>query len=160
MKEPKEPKRFWSKVAVGEPDECWEWLAQKTGQGYGRFGIPTGKNQPWKIRPAHRVSWFLTFGPIPEGLYVCHHCDNRGCVNPYHLFLGTHKDNQVDAAKKGRMAKGEDNGKSKLTEEEVLEIREMYSEGDWTQQEIADAFDVSNATIYKILKGKTWAWLV
>jgi len=154
MKEPKEPKRFWSKVAVGEPDECWEWLAQKTGRGYGRFQINC---KPWQ---AHRVAWVLTFGPIPEGLQCCHHCDNPSCVNPYHLFLGTNKDNIVDAAKKGRTARGKDHWKSKLTVGDVLEIREMYAEGDWTQQDIALAFDVSRPTIYKILSGETWAWLV
>lgn len=138
----KEPRRFWSKVDVGEPGECWEWLAGKS-HGYGAFWIHN------KHQRAHRVSWVLTFGPIPRGLCVCHKCDNPGCCNPYHLFLGTPSDNRQDAVQKGRRSLG-------LTEEEVLEIREMYIRGDWTQQLLAEAFGVSSQTISKILRRQTW----
>lgn len=106
----KEPKRFWSRVAVGEADECWEWRVAKNSDKYGNFWI---HDRSWR---AHRVAWILTYGPIPNGLLVCHKCDNPGCCNPYHLFLGTSKDNQIDSARKGRQA-------AKLTEEDVLKIR-------------------------------------
>lgn len=148
----KEPKRFWSKVDVGEGDACWEWQAGKSDTGYGQFGI---RGRLWG---AHRVAWVLTFGPIPEGLLVCHRCDNPGCVNPYHLFLGTHKDNRRDAARKGRVTKGEGVCSSKLTEDEVWEIRELLEEG-VPRQEIADEFGVSRWSINAINRGKFWSWL-
>ena len=148
-----EPRRFWSKVDVGEPEECWEWLAHKNGCSYGGFGI---KGKMWL---AHRVVWVLTYGPIPKGLLVCHRCDNPGCCNPYHLFLGTDADNRADAAEKGRTARGKRNGNSKLTKEEVLEIRELYADDDWSQSELANAFDVHNATISRILRRRRWKWL-
>ena len=147
----KEPRRFWDKVDVGEADECWEWQAGKR-RGYGLFGIH------YKMWSSHRVAWILTFGPIPKGLLVCHYCDNRACCNPYHLFLGTNADNLGDAARKGRMLRGEQDGNSKLTEEEVLEIRKMYAEG-YTQQELADEFGVSVSQINNIVNRKNWAWL-
>lgn len=140
------PKRFWSKVDVGELDECWEWLAGKSAGGYGKFSI---HYETWM---AHRVVWILTYGPIPEGLCVCHHCDNKSCCNPYHLFLGTRGDNNRDAMRKGRKSK-------KLTEDDVREIREIYADNTQTQQDIADEFDVRVSQINKILRGRQWFWL-
>jgi len=135
----KEPRRFWSKVDVGEPDECWEWLASGNEKGYGKFRI---KGRLWY---AHRVAWILTYGPIPKGLLVCHRCDNRGCCNPYHLFLGTSKDNVADAVEKGRYAK-------KLTQENVSEIRSLYATGEWTLWNIADEFGVTRPAISYVLR--------
>jgi len=143
----KQLKRFWSKVDKQGLDECWEWTASKNGVGYGQLRINH------KIYYAHRVSWFLSYGKIPADLEVCHHCDNPSCVNPDHLFLGTHLDNHLDSASKGRKAK-------KLTIDEVQEIQEILAEGGWTQQEIGDAFGVARETISQIKRGKTWAWLV
>lgn len=148
----KNPERFWSKVEVGEIDQCWEWLAQTTGRGYGRFQI---HGRGWQ---AHRVAWVLTFGPIPRGLLVCHHCDNRGCCNPYHLFLGTQVDNMTDAARKGRLGRdmrGERNPNSQLTEDDVLDMRDLYASG-WTQQELADEFGVSQPHVSKVVSQKSW----
>ncbi len=149
----KTPKRFWSKVDVGKVDECWEWKAGKKGRGYGMFGIN------YEMWYAHRVAWILTFGPIPEGLLCCHHCDNPGCCNPYHLFLGTIRDNNVDSFRKGRTARGEKQGGSKLTEEDVLEIRRLYKAKERNQQDLADKFGVSHVTISRIVRRKRWAWL-
>lgn len=145
-----EPKRFWSKVDVGEVDECWAWQAGKDRQGYGHFSI---HNKLWQ---AHRVVWVLTFGPISEGLLVCHHCDNKGCCNPYHLFLGTHADNRADAVGKGLLYGHITH--SGLAEDDVLTIRELYAEGNWTQQELADEFGVSNPTISHIICRRTWSY--
>ena len=137
-----EPKRFWSKVDVGDPRECWEWLAGMQGS-YGSFWI---NYQTWY---AHRVAWVLTYGPIPEGLCVCHHCDNQACCNPYHLFLGTIADNNLDALRKGRL-------RTKLTEEEASEIRELYTTGKYSQLEIADEFGVSRCHVSRIINRQTW----
>ena len=87
-------KRFWSKV--NKTDGCWEWTAYLNKQGYGRYGI--GSN----VYRAHRLAFEEAYGPIPEGMFVCHKCDNPSCVRPDHLFLGTNSDNLKDCSAKGR----------------------------------------------------------
>jgi hypothetical protein len=111
--------RFWSKCATGEANCCWQWLGTTNAQGYGRF-LLLGKN-----RRAHRVAYLLTFGDIPNDLHVLHRCDNPGCCNPGHLFLGTNKDNSDDKIAKGRQAhvRGERNGNAVLTPAQVAIIR-------------------------------------
>lgn len=148
-----EPKKFWGKVDVGHPVDCWEWLATKNNYGYGKFHL-SGKT--WL---AHRAAWILIFGPIPKGFCVLHRCDNPPCCNPSHLFLGTRGDNIRDAARKGRMASGEEHYQSKLTEEEVLEIHKLYDTSEWTLAGLAEEYGVSTGTIGRVLSGKTWSWL-
>ena len=109
---------------------------------------------------AHRVSWTLEHGEIPAGMCVCHHCDNRRCVRPDHLFLGTAKDNMQDMVKKGRATKanrGSGNGMAKLTEEQVYEIREVSKYGDLKR--LGEKFGVSKSSMYEIRTRKTWGWL-
>lgn len=98
--------RFWSKIGPQRDDGCREWTAGKFRYGYGAFLLDG------KLRKAHRVMWELHFGPIPEGLFVCHHCDNPPCVEVSHLFLGTPLDNMRDKIAKGRLvaSPGERNG--------------------------------------------------
>lgn len=146
--------RFADKVDRRGPDECWEWQGSRYPNGYGQFGAGgthTG---------AHRASWELAHGPIPEGLFVLHHCDNPPCVNPAHLFLGTQTDNLRDAARKGRLTGGgplgERHGRAKLTEAAVLEIRRRYREAGETQAELGSAFGVVQTNVGRIVRGETW----
>lgn len=141
--------RFWEKVIVGTESECWEWIGSKT-KGYGRLGF-----QGRSALQASRVSWKIHFGAIPEGLYVCHKCDNRGCVNPAHLFLGTPKDNQQDMSKKGRCARGERHPQSKFTRQDVIDIRRKYKLG-VSQRKLAKRYNVKQQAISRVISGKRW----
>ena len=142
--------RFWEKVEKTE-NGCWEWTAGKFNAGYGQFAV-NGKHQL-----AHRFSYELTYGEIPDGLFVCHRCDNPPCVNPEHLFLGTHADNMADRNEKGRVSKGEEHYYSKLTEENVLEIRQRVASGKWgIKSKLAKEFGVSNPQISDIVNRKKW----
>lgn len=122
--------RFWKHVDVRGEDECWEWKACKDNRGYGKLSS-THKKSPLR---AHRVSWEIHNGKIPNGLNICHKCDNPSCVNPNHLFLGTQRENMTDAYKKKKIdnythGAGENNNSAKLTNAEVKKIREEYVNG-------------------------------
>lgn len=152
--------RFWNKVTIGEPNECWEWQASLDTGGYGRFGIRGFcKSSTWER--AHRVSWSLTHGGIEDGMWVLHHCDNRKCVNPDHLYLGDVKDNSRDMVVRGRARGpvGEANHHNKLTAEQVAEIRAAAPEGkfSWGQRKaLAERYGVTGMTIFHIATGRTW----
>ena len=103
---------------------------------------------------AHRLAWTLRFGEVPKGKFVCHHCDNRICINPLHLFIGTNADNQADAARKGRYS-GTRNPNSKLTEAGVRLMREWYRRGR-SQTRLAKEFGVGQATVHYVVTRKHW----
>lgn len=171
------PESFWGHVAVGP--SCWEWQGERTRRvggelSYGRV------NWEGRSQRAHRVAWELVNGPIPAGLHVLHHCDNPPCVNPAHLFLGTHTDNMRDMVAKGRNARptserarrmgelghavlrahpelrgraiGERNTKAKLTADQVREIRAS----DECQRRLAERYGVSNQLISQIRARLVW----
>ena len=140
--------RFWEKVDRKSENKCWEWLGG-CHSGYGHFSVHG------KYVSSHRFSWELHFDKIPEGLLVCHYCDNRLCVNPKHLFIGTHADNMKDAVSKGRQSKGEGHNSTKLSFKDVLFIREKLSLG-VSDSQLSRDFGVWQTTIRDIRIGKTW----
>ena len=150
--------RFWAKVDVRGPDECWEWQGARTRDGYGSFGITTDH-----VVLAHRQALELTRGPIPPGLFVCHRCDNPPCCNPAHLFWGTALDNARDRADRRRRTapSGEQHAMHKLTDSEVAAIREAYGpalgrgrRGGVTQSQLARRFGVDQTTVSSIVRGR------
>lgn len=140
-------KRFWSKV--DKSGSCWVWKAGKFPNGYGSFWM-NGKSIG-----AHTCSWRFHFGKVPPGKYVLHSCDNPSCVNPEHLFLGTHGDNMKDKATKGRQTRGIDVNTCKLSESDVIEIRNLFLCG-IDQLSISSNYGVSRRTINHIVNRKTW----
>lgn len=131
---------------------CWVWTAAKTKQGYGQFGykgIMTG---------AHRVSYELYKGPITEGLFVLHRCDNPSCVNPDHLYLGTNSDNTRDLKERGNVkrSKGVNHHNAVFTEETLAKLKEMYATGKYTHRGLAFKFRVSKTSVSYALKGLTY----
>ena len=143
--------RLFQRVDFNGEGGCWNWTGPPTWDGYGQFHCG-GETR------THRVSYKYFFREIPEGLLVRHSCNNRRCVNPLHLELGTHQDNMNDRNLAGRQArpKGEKNGMAVLTEEEVTRIREMISSGQHKQYEIAEVFCVSASLISHIKHGRYW----
>jgi hypothetical protein len=142
--------RFMARVSPS--DGCWQWIGainpNKARRNYplAMFYLD-GKNQK-----ASRAAWLLLRGPIPEAMHVCHTCDNPLCVNPDHLFLGTHRDNMHDCAVKGRV------GTAKLNPDRVRQIRLLRRNG-MSMQAIADRFEVSERAVEFVLKGVTWSYV-
>jgi len=169
--------RFWTKV--DKSGDCWLWTAARWDTGYGQFMVGG------KLRGAHRVSYELAKGPIPAGMLVCHTCDNPRCVRPSHLWLGTVRDNAQDAARKGRTAsgdrngkrlhperyphgdnhpmrlhpelvtRGERNGRAKLTDDNVREIRTLAAQGVQGKQ-LAERYGVSRTKISRVIRCLDW----
>ena len=137
---------FWSRVE--KTDHCWLWTGGTDEDGYGMFVLD-------QERRAHRVAFELSFGPIPEGMCVCHHCDNPRCVRPDHLFLGTNEHNQTDKLRKGRQSKGEMQAAAKLTNAAVLEIRSAHENGE-SNKSLARRFSVSDSAIWSVIHGRSW----
>lgn len=155
--------KFWHQVV--KSDTCWEWQGDHTANGYGRLTV-RGQRVV-----AHRHSWEMHFGPIPDGMIVCHHCDNPPCIRPDHLFLGSHQDNMADAANKGRMRqgalrrlidhpgavlRGSDCPWAKLTEAQVQELRSRYAAGGITQKQLAEDYALHPMTVFQIIHRLRW----
>lgn len=144
-------RRFWSKVDKSNLSGCWEWTAARS-QGYGYFSVKLdGK---WRMRQATHVSWLIHYSDIPHGMFVCHKCDNPGCVNPEHLFLGTPKDNMHDKMRKGRDYLSGMYANFKISADDVGRILELGTKG-LTHSEIAAQFGVCRPTVTNILNRKT-----
>ena len=157
--------RFWSKVEKSAG--CWLWTASKRNKGYGAFCYEAHGR---KIQGrAHRFSWELHNGDIPDGLFVLHKCDIPACVNPDHLFLGTNDDNIRDMIQKGRHISGgthcgmngawpaaEKHHAAKLTAEKVREMRGLYNAGGTSYSQLARQFGTNISNAFKIVKGTGW----
>lgn len=142
--------RFWPKVAMSMT--CWLWTGSKMPRGYGRIGGGGKRGNPLL---AHRVSWEIHFGKIPARLIVCHRCDNPSCVNPTHLFVGTHEDNTQDAVRKGRISRGSSRHNARLSEKDIPEVRRRLAIGE-SYSSVAALFGVSAALIGDVARGVTW----
>jgi len=145
--------RFWEKV--GKTKTCWLWLAATTPAGYGKIYVDSQTG----VDMAHRVSYMEAHGAIPNGLFVCHECDNPACVRPDHLFLGTQADNLADMTRKGRRRngypRGEKNGNAKLSIDQVAGIRNRLAAGE-KQASIAADYAIHQSTVSKIHLKKSW----
>jgi hypothetical protein len=132
-------------------DRCWDWSGTLSKAGYGKIKVGDVHTT------AHRISWAIHYGPVPEGMCVLHKCDNRCCVNPNHLMLGTIEDNNLDRVAKGRSAPlmGSALPQAKLTDDQVRQIREMYRIG-LSQSVIGAKFNMAQQSIQKITSRRLW----
>jgi len=169
--------RFWARVRKGRGAKaCWEWQGPPARSGYGQLSARCISPHPVLT---HRLAWVLTYGEIPEGLYVLHKCDNPVCVRPDHLFLGTQDDNNADRQAKGRTAAGDANGArthpernsfiqhggsrlsradhpmAKLSEVDVEEIRAAFARME-RRVDIANRYGISLTHVYRIARGHSW----
>lgn len=142
-------RRFQRFVYESDPEKCWDWQSTRNRAGYGKFWL-NGRTDL-----AHRVSYRISNGEIPAGLHIRHTCDNRACVNPAHLLVGTVLDNARDALERGHYRRGGANGRAKLTIEQVDQIRRGWADGE-TQVAMARRFGVSPSAIQWILNGRNW----
>lgn len=139
----------WYRPGKPSADECWDWEGSTDAGGYGQIG------RDGTMLKAHRVSYELHVGPIPEGAWLLHSCDRPICVNPNHLRSGNARDNTNDALSRDRIRKGEQHGQAKLTEQDVREMRRKRAQG-MTYLSIANQYGVGRATARNAILGVTW----
>lgn len=142
--------RFWSKVDRG--GDCWLWTAARSPLGYGKISV--GRSGEG-VELAHRVSWEIHFGPVPDGMCVLHRCDNPPCVRPDHLFLGDRADNAADSAAKGRTRSGESNHNAKLSSSSVALIRSRVAGGE-SNTSVARDFGITQSAVSMIVNRRRW----
>lgn len=144
---------FWTRLEVKQENECWHWKESLNKDGYGRVRLNG------VLKMAHRIAYELHTGKNIDGFVAMHICDNPKCCNPNHLVIGTHADNQNDKMQKNRQAKGEVNGQSLLTNEQVLEARKRYKPRVVTYKMLADEYGVCKDTMQKAVRGIYWKHL-
>lgn len=149
--------RLWPRVDKSAGDAgCWPWTGSRLGNGYGQ--ISKGQR---RCTTTSRAAYELTYGPIPEGMYVCHTCDNPPCCNPAHLWLGTARANAHDMVDKGRSTKGRPvnqgaaHGGASLTDDDVAELRQLFARGAKAHR-LAARFGISRQHVYKVANGESW----
>lgn len=149
--------RFWKFVDRRGEDDCWEWKGTlrggSTGDRYGGILIDGVSHS------AHRTSYELFVGKIDDGMFVLHSCDNTKCVNPKHLHLGSHSDNMREASERNRMAKGSANKNSKLSEDDVREIKMMVMNKSHSYSQISSIYGIGRSTVKDIVSGRCWGWV-
>jgi hypothetical protein len=143
--------RFWTHVE--KTGNCWVWTGKIGNKGYGYY--TTGQRHLL----THRYAYTITYGQIPSGKFVLHHCDNRACVRPDHLFLGTHRDNMDDMKRKGRQAHGARTHTAILTEEQAIALLHEYAAGNHNQRALAEKYGVNFRSVWNLLHGETWKHL-
>lgn len=141
---------------IGDESSCWNWMGSKDGGGYGIFIC-----KEYGREKAHRLMYMETYGEIPEGMYICHTCDNPSCVNPSHLFLGTNQDNIDDKVLKDRQSRlfGKNNGRSKLSEMDVINMRKDYKSGNYSYRDLVKKYNIGQTQVARIIKKESWSWL-
>ena len=151
--------RIWQYVDVVDFDQCWEWKAHRTEQGYGR-----GSDENNRSVAAHRFTYESFWNKKLLGL-ACHTCNNPPCCNPFHIYDGTYSTNALDAVHAGTAnflrsdlprARGETHGRAKMTDEKVREMRRLYAEGKATQKQLAEQFGIGQSKVSGIVRHKTW----
>ena len=147
MKYRKRPIRERFEKLYSKTGPCWLWKGQKEEYGSMKVGN--------RVDKAHRLAWYFQHGPVPDDAMVCHECDNPGCVNHHHLFLGSARDNQRDSVEKGRHIKGETNPRSTVSESEVRLMRHLYA-GGAKQADLMQFFAIGQSCAYHIASEKTW----
>lgn len=149
--------RLWGRVAINDKTGCWEWTgARKTAKGKPAYGtIRCGHI----TTPVHRVAYEMLVGPIPPGMFVCHTCDNTICVRPDHWFLGTNRDNMADRRAKGRYQIGSEHPTSKLTEADVIYMRQVREGTGMTYERLGRMFGISRTQARCVIRGVWWRHL-